>query len=155
MQLKVLSDSAISSSKPPTVDGRGSRTFRSSPGNRGAQSIVDLECAGAIPETFQLPAVMRRQLRACEPKKLSGSDVGEDEISLWEFCDFVIDLNTAAEIFQMTSENIRESLSAAPKNRPPVCMPGQSHQPRLKSGLLREARSESPCAQTRLELVSR
>lgn len=62
----------------PKVHGRASRTFRSSPGNRGAQRIVDFEGACAIPETIQLPALMRRQLRACEPKKLSGSDVGED-----------------------------------------------------------------------------
>jgi len=38
-------------------------------------------------------------LRACDAKKLSGSDVGENEVSLWELCNFVIDFYTATKIF--------------------------------------------------------
>jgi hypothetical protein len=53
-------------------------------------------------------------LRACDAKKLSGSDVGENEVSLWEFRDFVIDLNTATKIFQTAGESVWEGLSAAP-----------------------------------------
>jgi hypothetical protein len=63
--------------RTPDVNGRGLRAFRSSPGNRSTQSIVNLEGAGAITETFQSPAIMRGQLRACDAKKLSGSDVSE------------------------------------------------------------------------------
>jgi len=118
--------------RTPDVNGRGPRAFRSSPGNRSTQSIVNLEGAGAITETFQSPAIMRGQLRACDAKKLSGSDVGENEVSFWELCDLMIDFNAAAKIFQIASEGIRESLSAAAQNRPAgLAMPrGQTEDPR-------------------------
>jgi hypothetical protein len=111
--------------KPPTyVNGRGPRTFRSSPGNGGTQCIVNLEGAGAVAETFQPLAVMRWQLRVRDAKKLSGSAVGENEISFWELSNFMIDFNTAAKVFQITGEGIWESLSAAAQNRPASCVTG-------------------------------
>lgn len=85
----------------PDVHGRGPQAFRSSPGNRSTESIVNLEGAGAVTETLQL---LRGQLRACDAKKLSGSDVGKNEVRLWELGNFMIDLNTAAKIFQIASE---------------------------------------------------
>jgi hypothetical protein len=42
----------------PYVNGRGLRTFRSSPGNGGTQCIVNLKGAGAVAEIFQPLAVM-------------------------------------------------------------------------------------------------
>ena len=90
--------------RAPNVNGRGPRTFRSCPGNRSIQSIVNLEGAGAVAETLQPPAVMRGQLRACNAKKLPGSDVGENEVSFWELCNFMTDFNTAAKVFQIASE---------------------------------------------------
>src|SRR5260370_36447622 len=104
--------------RAPNVNGRGPRAFRSSPGNRSTQSIVNLEGARAVTKTLQPHAVTRGQLRACDAKKLSGSDVGENEVSFWELCNFMIDFNAAAKIFQIASEGIRESLSAAAQNRP-------------------------------------
>jgi hypothetical protein len=110
--------------RAPNVNGRGSRAFRSSPGNRSTQSIVNLEGAGTVTETLQSPTIMRGQLRACDAKKLSGSDVGENEVSFWELCNFMIDFNTATKIFKMASEGIWESLSAAAQNRPATGVTG-------------------------------
>jgi hypothetical protein len=95
------------------VNGRGSRAFTSGPGNRSTQCIVDLVGAGAITKTLQPPAIARGQLRACDAKELSGSDVSENEVSFWELCNFLIDFNVAAKTFQIASESVRESLSAA------------------------------------------
>jgi hypothetical protein len=106
------------------VNGRGPRAFRSSPGNRSTQSIINLEGAGAVTETLQLPAIMRGQLRTCDAKKLSGSDVGENEVSFWELCNFMTDFDAAAKIFQIASEGIRESLSAGAQNRPATGVSG-------------------------------
>lgn len=88
------------------VNGRSPRAFRSSPGNRRTQSIVDLEGAGAVTETLQLHAVMRGQVRACDAEKLSGSDAGENEISFRELRNFMIGFNTAAKTFQIPSKGI-------------------------------------------------
>jgi hypothetical protein len=35
---------------------------------------------------------------------LPGSDVGENEVSFWELCNFMTDFNTAAKVFQIASE---------------------------------------------------
>src|SRR6516165_6627140 len=79
--------------RAPNVNGRGSRAFRSSPGNRSTQSIVNLEGAGAVTETLQPSAIMQGQLRACDAKKLSESNVGENEVSFWESSNFMIGFN--------------------------------------------------------------
>jgi hypothetical protein len=72
-------------------------------------------------------------LRACDAKKLSGSDGGENKVSLRELCNFVIDFYTAAKMFQMPSEGIWESLSAAPKNGPAIGVTG-SHESQSDGG---------------------
>src|SRR5260221_12482927 len=69
--------------RAPNVNGRGPQTFRSCPGNRSIQSIVNLEGAGPEAETLQRPAVMRGQLGACNVRKLPGRDVGENQCSSW------------------------------------------------------------------------
>src|SRR5215469_15420122 len=115
------------------MDGRCSRAFRSSPGNRRAQSIVNLEGACTVTETLQLPAVTGRKLTTCNAKKLSGSDVGQNEASLGELGNFVIDFNSAAKIFQMTSKDISKSLSAAPQNGPALRVAG-SHESQANGG---------------------
>jgi hypothetical protein len=67
---------------------------------------------------------MQGQLRACDAKKLSGSNVGENEVSFWESSNFMIGFNAAAKIFQIASEGIRQNLSAAAQNRPATGVTG-------------------------------
>ena len=100
------------------MNSGGSRAFTSNPGNRSTQSIVNLESTGAVTETLQPPAVMGRKLRACNTKKLPGSDIGENEVGFRELCNFMTGFNPTAKIFKVTGEGIRESLSAATQNRP-------------------------------------
>ena len=94
--------------RAPDVNGRCSRTFASSPGNRSTQGVVNLEGAGTITETLQPPAVTRQQLGTCKAKKLSGSDVSENEVTLRELRHFVIDFDTTAKTFQMEPGHLRE-----------------------------------------------
>jgi hypothetical protein len=86
--------------------------FGSSPGNRCSESIVNLESAGAIVETLQPPAVLQGQLRAFNAKKLPRSDIGENEVGLGKPCNFMLDFNAAANLFEMMREDIGERLSA-------------------------------------------
>jgi hypothetical protein len=112
--------------RAPNVNGRSPRTLGSSPRNGSTQGIVNLEGAGAVTETLQPHAVIWGQLRACHPKKLPGSDAGENEVSFRTLCNFVVDFNTAVKTFQIASEGIWESLSAATQNRPAARVPGPS-----------------------------
>jgi len=111
--------------RAPDVNGRSPRAFASSPGDRSTQGIVNLESAGAITETLQPPAVTRGQLGTCDPKKLSGSNVGENEVALRELRNFVIDFDTAAKTSQVASEGICESLSATSQNGPATRVGGR------------------------------
>jgi hypothetical protein len=36
---------------------------------------------------------MRGKLRGCDAKKLSGSDIGENEVSIWELCNLTTGFN--------------------------------------------------------------
>jgi hypothetical protein len=63
-------------------------------------------------------------LRVRDTKKLPGSDIGKNEVSVRKPLYFVIDLNTAAKMFKVASENIRKSLGAAAQNRPAASMAG-------------------------------
>jgi hypothetical protein len=115
------------------LNGCSPRAFRSSPGNRGAQGIIDLEGAGAVTETLQPLAVLGGKLRACYAKKLSRSDAGENEVSFRQLCKFMMDFNLAAKIFQITSEGVWQDLSATAQNRPATGVAG-SYENQTNSG---------------------
>jgi hypothetical protein len=104
------------------VNGCGPGAFRSSPGNRSTQSVINLESGSAITKTLQPPAISPGKLRARDTKKLPGCDIGKKEVSVRKPLYLLIDLNTAAKMFKVASENIRKSFGAAAQNRPAASM---------------------------------
>jgi hypothetical protein len=105
------------------VNGGSPRAFRSSPGRRSTQGVIDLERAGAVTETLQPLAVMGGKFSTCDAKNLSRSDAGENEVSFRQLCNLMIDFNLPAKIFQIAREGIWQSLGATAQNRPATAWP--------------------------------
>src|ERR1700679_1526927 len=109
------------------MDGCGAKTLLCGPRNGRTQSIVDLERAGSVTETFKLAAICCRQRNPCDAKELAWSDVGENYICFRQLNDFVAGFNSAAKGSEVMSQDISERLRTFADNGPAVTMT-RSHQ---------------------------